>query len=302
MLRGILEFNQRFIEVHDNLEQFVQNTITPVQETVSSIENIITPVQEIVSSIESTLPPIQELALQAKGISEVFSELFSKQLAFQNEMMEITDTISQSIEAFSNISDFHKELIEYTINYNLLLIGMGWPPVYEIDISKVMMFVNLYKKRGLDSVREEIETYFTNQYDEEIIQQMYENWNTKEWLQKRISILKDAVEAHCQGNFNLSIPTILPQIEGIIYQGFGHIGWQTVSNYQDYVKSLLLTDDEEIVKDVANEFVCNVLLKKFNLGDPLPNNISRHAILHGADVNYGTLINSLKVILLFDYL
>ena len=40
---------------------------------------------------------------------------------------------------------------------------------------------------------------------------------------------------------------------------------------------------------------------KFQWGDPLSSSLSRHAILHGGDTDYATALNSVKALLLFDF-
>jgi hypothetical protein len=65
--------------------------------------------------------------------------------------------------------------------------------------------------------------------------------------------------------------------------------------------SELLTDDSEFSFDAAVQlFYFEVVLANFEHGEQIPF-LSRHAILHGADVGYGTKSNSLRTILLFDY-
>ena len=50
------------------------------------------------------------------------------------------------------------------------------------------------------------------------------------------------------------------------------------------------------------EFVSSEVFTGFEWGSPLTAALSRNAILHGADTNYGTEINSLKAIVLFDFI
>jgi hypothetical protein len=62
-----------------------------------------------------------------------------------------------------------------------------------------------------------------------------------------------------------------------------------------------LGDSERLFGSLLRDYVSTVLLVNFAHGSSLDADLSRHAILHGADADYGTRRNAMKSIILFDY-
>jgi len=71
---------------------------------------------------------------------------------------------------------------------------------------------------------------------------------------------------------------------------------------KEYFIKLLSKTEIYSYDQAIKTFLFNVILVGFEHGTIPKSFLSRHAILHGADTTYGTVTNSLKSILLFDYL
>jgi len=125
----------------------------------------------------------------------------------------------------------------------------------------------------------------------------------KDWLKARIPILEEVIKAHISGNFWLSVPGILPQIEGVIAYGFKYVGYR-FDKKREYYFDLLFKDQFSFSKihKAIKQFMNKIIFIDFGHGSTPKSYLSRHAILHGGDTNYGTAENSLKAILLFNYL
>ncbi|HDX9646726.1 TPA: hypothetical protein ROY02_003029 [Bacillus cereus] len=75
-----------------------------------------------------------------------------------------------------------------------------------------------------------------------------------------------------------------------------------IHTLQQYLETLLVNEGVFSFDKQIQTFYLNTILVGFEHGEPLQSKLSRNAILHGADVEYGTEENSLKSILIFDYI
>jgi len=140
-------------------------------------------------------------------------------------------------------------------------------------------------------------------HDDEYLKKMLHEWLKSPLLKQRMHILKPAVSAHIRGEYILVIPVMLSQIEGIIASGFRVSGWMNGEKFRRHIESLF--HEAIIIKgknEAIREFVTAKLMVPFLHGHPVNSPLSRHAILHGADIDYGTKANSLKLILFLENL
>ena len=110
--------------------------------------------------------------------------------------------------------------------------------------------------------------------------------------------------AHNLRMYNVSIPALLAQLEGLIVDSF-HIKGNVDGHVLGMLLSILLKSDTKKAFNFDNEihkYYNDNILIGFKHGDAIKSSLSRHAILHGADKAFGTEANSLKAILLFDHI
>lgn len=114
----------------------------------------------------------------------------------------------------------------------------------------------------------------------------------------RLHVLEDSMEAHIDGKFTLSIPCLLAQIEGILWDiarknGFA-IGKTTIITNQGKreVKSAYT-----LVQDTGMYYLMADELAGFFLREVYTDTF-RHAILHGRDPYYAKEEDSMKLIML----
>jgi hypothetical protein len=114
-----------------------------------------------------------------------------------------------------------------------------------------------------------------------------------EFIGKRKQILTDAFNAHFEGKYSLSIPTLFTQLEGII-RDYGNIP------NRDNVKPVIPTDIWERkllfhVKDDAMYY--NGFIQKLFAGSGNADDFNRNPILHGFNIDYISEEHSLLLIL-----
>jgi len=112
--------------------------------------------------------------------------------------------------------------------------------------------------------------------------------------------LSEIIRAHIAHQYNLIVPAACAQLEGMMVDFFGHTGKLHEYELKAFYRSAVQSD--KTFSEPVLKFVDGVLLVRFRHGEEIKSTLSRHAVLHGADLHYGTASNSLKLILLLDYL
>ena len=161
-----------------------------------------------------------------------------------------------------------------------------------------------------------------------ILRETVSNWESNSFFQPRMEIIYDALEAHIEGKYTLSVPTLLPHIEGIareivekynlpklegpvIYRKraygkngvktwpstvFAHVGisdlsveeWVAVESLLYYLEGILYFSPGDFQKELER-------LKR-------QSKLNRQSILHGVQIKYATPMNSLRCFLALDVL
>ncbi|VVB54290.1 Uncharacterised protein [uncultured archaeon] len=190
--------------------------------------------------------------------------------------------------------------VERVQKYRLVCALLGWPPRGDVTPKEILPVVAASDAQDFEQAYQRVETLFFSRFDTEGVLRLFACWERNPWLQARLPILRQVVEAHTGGLYYLTVPAILPQLEGLLADAFGHQGRLHEKDLLGYLERLFDGTEELAFDDAVRAFYATTVLGKFTHGTPLPRALSRHAVLHGADTEYGTLAYSLKALLLFD--
>jgi len=237
-------------------------------------------------------------------------------LTLPTGMAEIQKQISQQVAETTRVmrrmaTTVAEPLVRLATEYERVLPGFlaamtssGWPPPADevvLGIGTMRSVSNAWDTGDEDEVRRRLDAIMLERHDGEVLEAVKTTWSEKYLLRRRASILEAGVMAHLGGNYACSVPTILTQVEGILADGFSHSGRMNGTKYLEYLDQLLPPTDEEGLRQkldaVLHSFFITVLLAPFDHGASIPVDVSRHAILHGADISYATEITSLKAVL-----
>jgi hypothetical protein len=135
----------------------------------------------------------------------------------------------------------------------------------------------------------------------------------------RADVLRAAFSAHCNGQFALSVPVMLSQADGIDGEIFGEA--DRLFSRREYKVAIpraafegLTFEGAPMSLGLIGEWFLLPVTEKPAMGlrsddwsgartaDPFSNPLNRHAVLHGLDTAYATEGNSLRAVLLLDYL
>ncbi|MEH6990586.1 hypothetical protein [Cytobacillus firmus] len=230
-------------------------------------------------------------------------------------LLKVTEELRQSIsenvsniyfEKIAELGEIFRGLDDEVIQYKSIIVELGYPPHAEISIPLMRGIVHDYNEHGTDYVKEYIHEVMISNFDYKFLDELLRKWEKNDFVKDRIQILRNVIKCHNQNMYSASIPTLLPQLEGIIAKGFKHKGFLSGYHQKVYLNNLLinpLEDDEAFKFERAlHNFYLQHILVNFEHGKEILSDVSRHAILHGGKVDYGTEGNSLKLILAFDFL
>lgn len=132
------------------------------------------------------------------------------------------------------------------------------------------------------------------------LNEMVSGWWDVSILERRRHIIEDALEAHKQGKYTLSVPVLLAQIEGLIHDICISPSGTTLSkSIREKLKGLMPYSYLEPVSGLAFKAVFDQMYEtKLTPADDM----NRHLILHGYDVDYNSALHSLRAFLFIDTL
>lgn len=225
-----------------------------------------------------------------KQIKEVIGQAFYD--AIEQPIKQITASLRKT---FAEVSEK-----ERNVQYHC--IRTGWYVSYlNAAISGIIELADMIDNEQFEQVEIEIQDFAKTQIDK-TLHQVESNWP------HRLEILRDAFQAHRQGLYTLSIPVLLAQADGISKEIFG---------VQLYKKESGAPKTKKVVEQYATQYydwlieplrvVSSVAVNtkdrdKKREEDSLYGPLNRHGVLHGIDIDYATEANSLRAIMLINYL
>ena len=168
-----------------------------------------------------------------------------------------------------------------------------------------------------------IRNYFISKFhdnDFNLLRWAVNSWSDNKFFYDRMSIIENALKAHISEDYVLSIPTLLPAIEGVLNEIAGiRRGNSKISELakeifsDDYYEGMRAASKDIIIEFISgSEFYGSIPNEFFTLeefprwvkknGYTETQILNRHAILHGIHINYASVENSLRAFLLLDAL
>jgi hypothetical protein len=268
-----------------------------------------------------------------------FSEFISSLKSVPNFYKNLTDGLSQTASVVASMNASLNESAKLLVNFNLVikslvpdirnitnfvdsfkkfriiekqaLIDSGWflcpslDPLPYIHIQTAVIQYNAGKK---DSITNLMKSAYGNN-DWEYLEKVVNNWSPHKFFTKqRMKIIHDAFEAHKAGKYTLSIPALLPIVEGICGDFCNTqkviVGKGASSQKARTALNNIKANGKEYVSELVLEFIENQL---YIYTDSLKNKtnrkfLNRHGILHGSYSGYADCARSLRCFLILDVL
>ncbi|MBJ6727173.1 hypothetical protein [Geomesophilobacter sediminis] len=175
------------------------------------------------------------------------------------------------------------------------LAGRGWYISSEMDMGFIRELQAEIESCNLAEVDKMMESWIaSNAKDIET--------RAVDRFSNRAHIISSALRAHRDGYFELSVPVLLIQVEGMCLQEF---------NTKFYSTRKGIPQTKELVESISTGPITDAFLSPLCQPSGLtasegyrscfPNSLNRHEILHGTSTDYCTFANSLKAMSLMEF-
>jgi len=201
----------------------------------------------------------------------------------------------EQLRMLSEINESFKKISDVLTNYSLMILEDGWFFDYSIPIDSNFQDIAKYDKV--------IFNLFMEKHFEDTIDKIEEL--TIKRFPKREKIIRKAIMCHKNGDYEVSIPVLIGQADGIFREMTSKEFYSKKSNIK--AENII----EEIKNDRFKEFSLWILepLKQnqlisanFKKSKDNPDFLHRNLILHGEDCEYATKRNGAKSLSLLNYI
>ena len=203
------------------------------------------------------------------------------------------DLLSSFIEFRKKVEQYREKIPKYI----LIMAEHGWFLDMNSKINLPLQIVSKIKNNQLEAANESLIEYYKENLDSIFEKLINRHPKRKEMLTQILTSFKN-------NNHYVLIPAVLTQVDGICYD-FTKKKFFIKDKNNNYLPEIL----SELEKFAINS--SDIYLSPFRNKTPImasekdiskfPCNLNRHEILHGVRTDYGTEINSLKVISLLKY-
>jgi hypothetical protein len=246
----------------------------------------------ISKAISESLRPLQEMQ---RKLSASFEPLIESVAI----MTESTQEISQQLSlCCTRLAEIFEHLPEETRTALTLLGQRGWYISIQMPLPAFYENAKQIELENYHEVDEWMITFYEDNLDKIKLDLL-------ERFPHRSTILECAFEAHERGNYELSIPVLLAQADGICCE---------LTGIQLYSRRKGRPITADIIEQRAIDPFSVAIMEPLRL--PLPisasprdrkadeypsGSLNRHQILHGEIVDYATRVNGYKAISLLQY-
>ena len=260
--------------------------IAPVQELTNALADIRIGVQQM-------LAPYLEAVNGAFSMARLFQQNFEQwKSQLQPNWAKTAEMMAAAVASFERYSN------EEAPEACAVLCQAGWLRMdRHFSITEVRESLALHKTQGEAAMNNAILEYFSED-NWASLERMTGSWDSVPYLHERRAIIVDALFAHRSGLYALSVPTLLPFIDGLSAEILGSHSTNAVTRFAEDRKA----NDPEIWVQGFCDFVVQVFYKGYRFGQDSAPYLNRHAILHGRVFDYPSVLNSARVFLLLDAL
>lgn len=249
-----------------------------IKELRESIARSFRPLQE---KMVEVIKPFQKLS---KRIGELYAPIASQ---IQAMTAQWSETVNKFLEE-------RREYLDAKEKASLIASKYDWFIAFDFYVGKEF-FERLVELDETASESKEIDALFTEYYGGDIRKQIISDLIDIEVTKEYEEILNQIECGYEQKLYYLVIPALFALIEGMIVRGFQHKGRMNGNQLKEYINELLDGNETESLQEVINKR----MLVSFEHGKEVDSPISRHAILHGGDIKFGTEAVALRLLLIF---
>ncbi|MGL4107638.1 hypothetical protein [Clostridium sp. LP20] len=232
-------------------------------------------------------------------------------IKIKNNNLRFAKLIQEDIEDINS-----KELLDKSDDsIYMYLYQRGWILSRNISPKKIFLYIYVNSQWGNELLRPEnlnkIIPIYLKEKNISLID-IIESWDNKLFLERR-HIFKECIWAIKEKKYYLAISTLLTQLEGILYSGYGSkVTENNQKGYWNVKQSLNYAFNDEkgswykaVHYILENDIYANFgksFLNSYDENGGYKSNTNRNEILHGININYGDESSLVKVVMLLDAL
>ena len=272
---------ESILEFQASLQMHVQPIVEAHHSLQNAIKSIFTQQQEVWKQVTLIQFPRFDLSK--------LSPLTSPVAEFQGAIQQLV------VPVFEELQRTFRELPPRTQEALLLLGNHGWYMDLEMSIPELWQLKGALEKGNVLEAEHALREYFENRLEKIEI-------SISKRFPRRARLVRAAFNAHRKREYELSIPVLLAQTDGICKE---------VVNQYLFIKQNKKPSTAIYVEQIATDSYKAALLSPLARTLPISasqherssgtNVLNRHTVLHGDSLDYGTEINSLKAISLISY-
>lgn len=322
---GVVRFQSVNFNILIEAEELIENL--PEDEHANVFVSHV--IKEVVLEPDLILDKLERLDSQTKtgfinvlvdvwGIRETFEKTKNETSLFERVYQAHIAKIEPILSALGNsLYNFLQKVKSDVITIQTALEKADFWLTPSNDFHLISQIRNLIDQ-GMDTPQK-IQAVITNYYESNKfanLDKMTKMWNKDKYFNRRMHIIEPAIKAHKKKQYILSIPTLLPQIEGILLDITG----KKSESYDKWFKKIIeeyfpntlkeayrvpllnYTTDRKMYREIRGYFETD-LFSKFLENENLTGDhvLQRHGILHGIHLDYASKENSLRALMVLDF-
>lgn len=267
----------------------------------------------------SLTPAIKQIQESVDQITKQHTKILQDSI---KPMMEQIEKSTKRLSDLNKISGFQalletiareaEEIPEHVDKVHAYLAQQGWfVPFHMAPISKFREYSVLIDNEEYDRIEKDLQDYIRTNFN-------FIRSSSKMHFANRYRIIDSAIEAHENGNYLLSIPTLLAQADGMFSELIDKTFYSNnESDLEDIRRRLLKklaakghpTNTSSLgyllIKQLQEKSVLHENFDEFEkrkIQNTEVNPMNRNYILHGKDLSYDTEPNGLRAIALIGLL
>ncbi|MCB9421729.1 MAG: hypothetical protein H6667_18155 [Ardenticatenaceae bacterium] len=242
---------------------------------------------------------------QLGQITNQFNEI-TKNLAVGFSALNLAGNLLPLADIFRSLS----KLVEENTDLANAFSSAKWSIAPSMDAQLKNRVVELYEEGKSRYISNAIIGFYHRENFKNL-KAMIESWREHPQFTSRTHIIDDALVAHINGLYTLSVPALLPLIEGILndYVTTHNLTARCGNIKRVYEAVLGEADDYSLSQwAIAQTLLFQLEYNTYSFTDfraelqksTNRRQVSRHTVLHGISTNYHTLANSLRILVLLD--
>jgi len=214
--------------------------------------------------------------------------------AFRASYLPVQEAWSETIrQTFEELPEQMRKVMKY-------LFARGWYVGPDMTLPGTKYLARVVDRGEHAKIEAEMQEWAEGRIDDILVK-------VKKDFPGRRGIIGDAIEAHRNGKYSLSVPVLLAQADGIAHESLNTFLFRgnPPKQFEKFLNTLGAMGLESTLDILVSPLRSYSTLGK-KAKTPLPGSekghANRHEVLHGMDTDYSTKANSLRALLLMDYL